>query len=626
MNLFAELKRRNVIRMAGLYLVGAWLFIQVAETLLPIFGTPEWVLKALVMLLALGFVPAVVFSWLFELTPEGLKRDADVNPVASLSASTGRRMDRLIAIGLVLVLLAFAADRFWPKPAANPAAVATAADPVAPLPATIAPTTTEVADTTASSIAVLPFANLSSDPEQEFFSDGMAEEILNALTRIKDLRVLGRSSSFQFKGKNVPPQTVGRELGVAHLLTGSVRKQGDRLRISVALIRSSDGVQQWSKQYDGKLTDVFDLQDSCARDIASELKIALAGGTESRLVDKATDNPEAYAKFIEAQDLVTRRVGDSLPRAIRLLNEATTLDPAFARAWAKLAVAHAVVVQYVGGDWQENWQASDQAAARALELDPESTEAYAVTGYNNLARRKYMDMDAASLRALALDSGDITANFWRCNQLSSMGRFHESDQRIDRALERDPDNPLLLFYKGIVLWSMGDYENAVLYTRRAEALGYPLSRLVLAYEKAKRGDVAAGAELYASGMSALGTKIPHADIKLIFAGAYQEGEPRQQALAAIERNPGDEYTPTFLIMLGEPDRAFRSFENGSSGLTDAFFDWLWQQEDWSRHARQHPSFQGFAQRMGMVEYWKRYGWPDLCAPAPEKGPEAFTCR
>ena len=189
------------------------------------------------------------------------------------------------------------------------------------------------------SIAVLPFSDLSPNHDQEPFSDGMAEEILNALARIKDLKVVGRASSFYYKGKSVNLKQIGTELGVANVLEGSVRKQDERVRITAALSRTSDGLQVWSKNYDGTLANIFDLQETFARDIASELNIVLADVSETRLVDKVTGNPQAYALFVEAQTLVNRRVGDSLPRAIQLLEEATRLDPEFARAWSKLGVA-----------------------------------------------------------------------------------------------------------------------------------------------------------------------------------------------------------------------------------------------------------------------------------------------
>ncbi|MGB0135218.1 MAG: hypothetical protein WBP53_15395, partial [Dokdonella sp.] len=234
MSLFAELKRRNVIRMGGLYLISAWLIVQVAETLLPLYATPDWVLKTIVMLLAIGFVPALVFAWIFEVTPDGIKRDVDVTPDQSIAPHTGRRMDRVIIGLLVITLGYFALDKFVFTPKQQPAL--TEATDTEVKPAALLENATKPAND--NSIAVLPFVNMSSDPEQEFFSDGLSEELLNQLAQIPQLRVIARTSSFSFKGKEVDVETIAEALDVAHILEGSVRKSADTLRITAQLIRT----------------------------------------------------------------------------------------------------------------------------------------------------------------------------------------------------------------------------------------------------------------------------------------------------------------------------------------------------------------------------------------------------
>jgi TolB-like protein len=239
MNFIAELRRRNVIRMAGLYLVGAWLLVQVAGTVLPWFNVSASMLRGLVVLLVLGFVPALVFAWVFELTPEGLKRDAEVPPEASIAPHTARRMDRMIIAVLLVALAYFGVDKFVLAPKRD-AARAAAAQTGTPAPAS-APV-----KRAARSIAVLPFVNMSADKENEFFSDGVSEEILNSLARIDGMQVVGRTSSFQFKGTNTDLRTIGAKLGVAAVLEGSVRREGERARITGQLIRTSDGIHMWS--------------------------------------------------------------------------------------------------------------------------------------------------------------------------------------------------------------------------------------------------------------------------------------------------------------------------------------------------------------------------------------------
>ena len=222
MSLIAELRRRNVLRMAGLYLVGAWLIVQVAGTLLPVFEAPPWVMKTLVGLLALGFVPALVFSWVYELTPDGLKRDAEVTPEQSVASTTGRRMDRLIVAGLVAVVALVVADRYWPRGAQTVPATVVEKE-------TGTPAVPSVASSPSSqkSIAVLAFADLSPAKDQEYFSDGIAEEILNALAKVRELKVAGRTSSFYYKGRNEDLRAIGKALGVAHVLEGCLLYTSD---------------------------------------------------------------------------------------------------------------------------------------------------------------------------------------------------------------------------------------------------------------------------------------------------------------------------------------------------------------------------------------------------------------
>jgi serine/threonine protein kinase/Flp pilus assembly protein TadD len=476
------------------------------------------------------------------------------------------------------------------------------------------------------SIAVLPFTDLSPNHDQESFSDGMAEEILNALAHIKGLKVVGRVSSFFYKGKNVSLKKIGSELGVANILEGSVRKQGEQVRITSALTRVADGLQVWSKNYDGTLANIFDLQESFARDIAAELKVALADPSETRLVEKSTANTHAYTLFIEAQSLVTRRGGDSLRRAIALLEEATRLDPNFARAWAKLAVALAVEPEYANADWQTNWEAADKAAHRAIDLDPKNAEAYAALGYVDLSRRRYREMVEPAQRAVTIDPNDVTANFWLSNQLAAMGRTAEAETFTDRALNADPANSLFLFYKAYLRWKMGDRAAALKLDGRASALGAALGGYVLAFVAASEHNLDAGMADFANAVGALRSGFNKEDLETIYRGMYGDETARKASLAIVAKHPHEQFACTLLLMLGEPEQSFTSFEENGAGLSDAYLAWLWQPETWSRKARQHPAFQSFAKRIGMLDYWKQNRWPDLCQPAAEKGPDAFTCR
>ena len=540
---------------------------------------------------------------MFELTPQGIKRTETADAMPESARQKKHAWIYVVVIAGLFSIGLFFLGRY---------SAATRQSQSSGLPA--------------KSIAVLPFNDLSPNRDQESFSDGMAEEILNALAHIKGLKVVGRASSFYYKGKNVSLKQIGSELGVANVLEGSVRKQGDQVRITSAMSRAADGLQVWSKNYNGTLANIFDLQESFARDIAGELNVVLADPSEGRLVDKPTDNAQAYAFFIEAQTLVSRRVGDSLPRAIALLEEATRLDPKFARAWAKLAVALAVEPQYAAADWQTNWAAAEPAAHRAIALDPKSAEAYAALGYIDFSRRRYREMVEPAQRAIAIDPNDVTANFWLANQLAAMGRIAEAETVNDRALGADPANGLLIFYKSMARWDRGDKATAVKLGKRAQALGSPLGGSVLGFSAAAEGDPDSGAESFSEGFGAFKSGFSKEELTVIFRGSYGDDAKRKAGLAVIAAHPHDQFAGTLLLLLGEPEQSFASFERDGIGLSDAYYTFLWQPDPWSRKARQHPAFQTFAKRIGLVDYWKQNRWPDLCQPAPERGPDAFTCQ
>jgi tetratricopeptide (TPR) repeat protein len=449
---------------------------------------------------------------------------------------------------------------------------------------------------------------------------------LNALARVQDLKVAGRASSFYYGSHNADLRTIGKALDVANVLEGSVRTQGQAVRISVQLVRTHDGYEVWSQSYDGDLGNIFDLQERIARAITDHLKIVLTGSEQARLVPVATTSAEAYADFVTAQTLVNKRVGDSLTQAIALLQQATALDPKFARAWAKLAVAYAVLPQYTGANWNESWKTSDDAAHRALALDPGDAEAYAALSYNQFSQRHYVAMVEPMQRALALAPDNSAVNYWASNELAAMGRTRAAEARVDVALVNDPANPLLLFYKSMLRWREGDQAGALAYIHRGGVADSPFGALMLEFYDAAHGDMAGSARQFADSTSQMGTKIPAADLQAIYLGTYGDAAQHQRSLKIIAAHVGDDWAPTMLLQLGESKRSFDLYERGHSGLSDAYLNWLWQPEPWSRNARQSAAFQGFARRIGMVAYWKQYGWPDLCQPAPAQGPDAFACQ
>jgi TolB-like protein/Flp pilus assembly protein TadD len=605
---FSEIKRRNVLRAGVLYIGASWALAQGIAQLTPAIGLPDVTTRWFLVAAVIGFPFWATFAWFYEFTPQGLKRESEIAPGDSVAHSTGRKLDKWIIAVLALAVVLLLTNTFvWRKGAglANDSALA---------------------NIPAKSIAVLPFEDLSPAHDHGYFSAGMAEELLNALTRVQDLKVAGRASSFYYGSHNADLRTIGKALDVANVLEGSVRTQGNAVRISVQLVRTRDGFEVWSQSYDGDMHNIFDLQERIARAITDHLKVVLTGSEQARLVPVATTSAEAYADFVTAQTLVNKRVGDSLPRAVALLQKATTLDPKFARAWSKMAVAYAVLPQYVTGDWKASWKISGDAAHRALVLDPGDAEAYAALSYNQFSQRHYMEMVEPMQRALELAPDDSAVNYWAANELAAMGRTRAAEARIDKALVNDPANVLLLFYESMLRWREGDQAGALAYIHRGGATDSPFGALVLEFYDAARGDMAGSAREFALSTSKMGTMIPAADLQAIYRGTYGDAAQRQAALKILDAHLDDDWTPTMLLQLDEPARSFDLFEHGHSGLSDAYLNWLWQPEPWSRKARTDPAFQGFAHRIGMVAYWKQYGWPDLCKPAPANRADAFVCE
>jgi len=317
-NFFAELKRRNVIRAAGLYLVGAWLLVQVTSTVLPMFGAPDWLPRSIVILLVICFVPALIFSWVFELTPQGLKRDEDVSAEQSIAPQTGRRMNRMIIAVLVLAVAYFAVDKFVLSPRREKSVAGT-------------PPSESNSAPNEKSVAVLAFDNLSDDKGSEYFSDGISEELLTVLQKIPGLHVAARTSAFSFKGKNATAQEIGQKLGVAHLVEGSVRKAGDVVRIAARLTQANTGEEQWSENYTRNLKDVFAVQTEIAQTIVEQLRGQLTSGgapttkaeiqAEVHAAEKGgTKNVEAHEAYLQGRFLLNRHSEKRQTRPGPLLN------------------------------------------------------------------------------------------------------------------------------------------------------------------------------------------------------------------------------------------------------------------------------------------------------------------
>src|SRR5436190_1925753 len=468
-NFFTELKRRNVIRMAGLYLVGAWLVVQVAGTVLPMFGAPEWLPRTIVVLVAIGFVPAVIFSWVFELTPEGLKRDEDVAREHSIAPQTGRRMDRMIIVVLVLALGYFAFDKFALAPRREAALLAKAQPHTAIVP------NDYKSIPNAKSIAVLAFENLSSDKENAYFTDGVQDEILTDLSRIADLKVISHTSVMQYKtGAQRNLREVAQQLGVVNVVEGSVQRSGNRVRVNAQLIDASNDTHRWAQTYDRDLADVFAIQSEIAKAIADQLQAKLSPSEKKAIEQPPTTDLAAFDLYSRAKTiLVTRGQSASSEQdareAIELLDQAVKRDPSFFDAYCQLAFAHGSVYAVRNSDHTPARLAKAEAAVQAAtRLRPDAGEAHlARAQYLYFGLRDYAGALAELESARRTLPNDPRIFEWTGYILRRRGQPEEGLRNLERAIELDPRNLFTLQQTGISYLHLGRFAGAITVFDRA---------------------------------------------------------------------------------------------------------------------------------------------------------------
>lgn len=429
MSFIEELKRRNVFRVGIAYAVSAWILLQIVDLVLENISTPEWVMQVFMLAVAIGFPLALIFAWAFEMTPEGIKLEKDVDRSQSITHTTGQKMNRGITIALAIAVVFLLVDRFREESAADPLPASIAVENVEPA--------KDVLVNTEKSIAVLPFVNMSSDPEQDYFADGISEEILNALAKVSELKVAGRTSSFAFKGKNEDLLAIGNVLRVNHILEGSVRKSGNRIRITAQLIKVDDGFHMWSDTYDRELNDIFVIQDEISTAILAQLKTQLLG---EQLVTTKTDT-RAYELYLLAKQRIYERNEASIEMAIKLVKEAIGIDPAYAPAYAQLGIASILVSDRNYGTLPhaESGEQAKLALDKALQLDPQSAEALAGMGLYyrqfELDHQKAMDL---LKQAVSINPNLANANTWLATELDAVGDLQASILLREKTFERDP--------------------------------------------------------------------------------------------------------------------------------------------------------------------------------------------
>ena len=599
MSLFNELKRRNVFKVAAAYVIVGWLIMQAGEVMGPALRLPEWINSALAFFLILGFPLAIFFAWAYEMTPEGIIKDKGVDQDQSIANATGGILNRTIVIALVLALAYFSVDKFILDPKRDAELLQTEA--VQAVDMTDPGPVAEEKAPDSKSIAVLAFTNMSSDPEQEYFSDGITEEVLNLLVKIPELRVTSRSSVFSLKGQNLDIPTVAAKLGVAHILEGSVRKAGNRVRITAQLIEAGSDVHMWSETYDRELDDIFAIQDEIAQEVVKALHIQLLGEAPSA----TSTDVEAYQLYLRGKHLATLRTRESRESSVTAYQESIALDANFAPPWEGLSTVLRYQAKYGDIDMQEGMEAARQAAMRALELDDELAEAWVA-----LARIQfYYDWDWSNAEVTtrtALKYGPKNAPVLRFATwvALTLGDPERALELAQLGVDLDPLDYSGLENLGTTYWALGQLEDEERVYRQIIELypdwGLQAVKSYLASTLARQGKPEEALQylnfdsenMWQRGISAL---VLHS------LGRHEEERP-------IRQNMIDEYSQTWPFGIaqtyawhGDLDKAFEwldiAFEQKEPYMTHLILN------SWLAPLHDDPRWEKILDKMGLLKYW-----------------------
>ena len=593
--LFAELKRRNVYKVAVAYAVVAWVLIQAASIFFPAFDAPPWVMKIFIIVIIFGFPMALIFSWAFEITPEGIKLESEIEPSKSIKQRTGRK---IVAVTIALAVLAAGlfvyqlvgrdrwARRFNLETAegGRPGGASIPADQ--------------------KSIAVLPFVNMSADKNDEYLSDGMTEELINVLAKVPGLRVPGRTSCFAFKAKNEGDifRKVGDQLHVGTVLEGSVRKAGDKLRVTAQLINVSDGYHLWSKDYDGDVKDILNFQSNVAEQVVQALQVKLGGEGTRVLAKKPTENPEAHRLYLLGRYEFAKYTQTGWNNAIRYYEEALKLDPNYALAYCGLADNYAYMGSVVMPE-KEAIAKEKEFAQKALELDPELAETHMSFALALVAAYDWRNGLKEFDRTLELNPNLAFAYELQSWTLNGLGRFDEAIAKTKKAVELDPLNPFFQMSLSFYQYWARQYDNAIAQARKTLEMdpNSTIARVLLGLSFLKKGDTGGAiAELQK-------TKAPDpgAWYQGFLGYAYAVSGDRakaEQALRELEELAKRQYvSPTAFVTiylgLGEKEKALDSLEKAYEEQDSAC--WYLKIDQIYDSVRNEPRFQAILKKVGL---------------------------
>ena len=644
MKLFEELKRRNVFRVAGVYAVVAWLLIQIVVAVLPTLGAPPWIAKVFIVVVLAGFPIAMILAWAFEMTPEGVKLTANVAEGTSIAPKTGRKLDYAILGGIALIAAMFIYERLTPSsfalrdadlrsaPQGEGSGMAATGTPhPEELSAPAESVSKDPKDApNAASIAVLPFADLSPAKDQEYFSDGMAEEILNVLAKVDGLTVASRTSSFQFKGREIGIPQIAEQLGVRHVLEGSVRKAGDTIRITAQLIDSTSDKHLWSETFDRPLTteNVFTIQDEIAQAIVAALSSRMAGVSKiSAPPARAADTADlgAYELYLRGHQLFVARGRDNLIAAADLLAQAIAVDPAFARAHESLSAVYAISLNWGIADRDYRTLALGEAE-EALRLNPALAQPYATRGFVGKSlmvadpswtwEKTLADLDEAVRR----DPKSPTIRFWRGLHYNDLGYFDRAAADMAECFRLDPAYQNCRRFTAVALLHQGRDDEALTLFEAGLAEGFSNANLPFAAAYARRGERAAALAIVT--LSFIDTPGLIGPVHGAMTGEKVADDARAEALEILaapnQQSFGDAQGARFFLkdydgILDDPNPL---------GAQDP--QWYGHNAEWTNS----PMRKAYIRRLKLPDYWREHGFPPQCKPVGPQSADSgdFECQ
>lgn len=563
----AELKRRRVYKMGAAYMVGAWLLVQVATQVFPFFEVPNAWVRWVIILAILGFPVAIALSWVFDLTPDGVVRTEEGvspdEPAGRLSGARSQgRLNFVLGTLLAVAVCYLLVDHLYLRRDGVPATSIGPHASAQPL--------------VSASIAVMPFADMSAEGDQGYFADGISEELLNLLAQVPQLHVVGRTSSFSFRGKNASVAEIGKALNVTCVLEGGVRKAGDRLRVTAQLITVADGFQLWSQTYDRELTDVFLVQDDIAGAVVDALKVKLLPADRPSTARQYVPDFETYDRYLLGRQLLVRNEPEHFAKAVDAFTEAIARDPNYAGAYAGLAMAESFASANLedGAPRRLARTRAMAAAEKAVELGPELGDAYAARGYLRATNEwRWNEALSDSLRAVALDPADARNHLRHGYLLATLGRLPEAVAAYEKANATDPLFPPAWYWLGRTKAAQGDYAGARHALNRTLAIApeYSAAQAYLGVVSLLQGDAGAARDLFAPLNRPLGTAMAEHDL-----GRVQEAERLlQDAIGAHSNDSAYSIAVTYAWM-GNADAAFQwldtAFEHHDDGLQYVKYD------------------------------------------------------